>query len=119
LSVAAALAVFILYTSIAGNATPTLQPSQLAGHKGAVDVDGQVVGPVRGDSYSRAGKRFWIRDIHGGAKILVVYHGAVPDLFRVGRNVVVSGSVRHGLLVAKKDSLVTKCPSKYTPKKTS
>jgi cytochrome c-type biogenesis protein CcmE len=119
LSVAAALAVFILYTSIAGNATPTLQPSQLAGHTGEVDLDGRVVGPVSGDSYSTAGTHFWIRDIHGGAKVPIVYHGAIPDLFRVGRSVVVTGRVRHGVFVANKDSLVTRCPSKYTPAKKS
>ena len=119
LSVAAALAVFILYTSIAGNATPTLQPGQLRGHSGVVDLGGRVVGPVRGDSYSRAGERFGIRDVGGRTTVTVVYHGAVPDLFKVGRHVIVTGRMRHGVFVAKKDSLVTKCPSKYTAKKSS
>jgi cytochrome c-type biogenesis protein CcmE len=117
LSVAAALAVFILYTSIAGNATPTLQPSQLRGHSGQVDLDGQVVGPVSGDSYSARGTRFWVRDVHGGTKVPIVYHGAIPDLFKVGRSVVVTGRLRGGVFVANKDSLVTRCPSKYTPAK--
>ena len=119
LSVAAALAIFILYTSIAGNATPTLQPSQLRGHSGAVELGGRVVGPVHGDSYSAAGKRFAIRDPGGGASVRVVYHGTVPDLFKVGRDVLVKGELRGGVFVAKRDSLVTKCPSKYVPKKTS
>ena len=119
LSVAAALAIFILYTSIAGNATPTLQPSQLKGHSGQVELGGRVVGPVRGDSYSRTGKRFAIRDPGGGSTVRVVYHGTVPDLFKVGRDVLVKGELRDGVFVAERDSLVTKCPSKYVPKKTS
>jgi cytochrome c-type biogenesis protein CcmE len=117
LSVAAALAIFILYTSIAGNATPTIQPSELKGHAGKVELGGRVVGPVVGDSYSGAGKRFAIRDPGGGTAVRVVYHGAVPDLFKVGRDVLVKGELRNGVFVAQRDSLVTKCPSKYVPKK--
>ena len=45
----------------------------------------------------------------------VVYHGEIPDLFRVGRDVTLSGSMRNGVFVADKDSMVTKCPSKYAP----
>jgi cytochrome c-type biogenesis protein CcmE len=119
LSVAAALAIFILYTSIAGNATPILEPSQLKGHSGEVELGGRVVGPVHGDSYSKGGKRFAIRDVGGTATVRVVYHGTVPDLFKVGRDVLVKGEFRGGVFVAKRDSLVTKCPSKYVPKKTS
>jgi NADH dehydrogenase FAD-containing subunit len=49
----------------------------------------------------------------GAATVRVVYRGSVPDLFRVGRHVVVDGRLRHGSFVAVRDSLVTKCPSKY------
>ena len=63
--------------------------------------------------------RFRIRDVGGRATVAVVYHGAVPDLFKVGRHVIVTGRLRNGVFVAKKDSLVTKCPSKYTAKKSS
>ena len=48
----------------------------------------------------------------------VLYRGSVPDQFKLGRDVVVNGRYTHGVFVAKKDSLVTKCPSKYAPKKT-
>ena len=43
----------------------------------------------------------------------------MSDQFRAGREVVVKGELRNGVFVADKDSLVTKCPSKYTAKKTS
>jgi cytochrome c-type biogenesis protein CcmE len=116
LSVAAVLAVFLVYVSIAGGRTPQLRPSQLAGHVGKVSLVGKVVGPVHGAGYSTKGLRFDVADIGGAASVPVVYHGSVPDLFKVGRHVVVDGRYRNGVFVAQRDTLVTKCPSKYTPK---
>jgi cytochrome c-type biogenesis protein CcmE len=118
LSVAAVLAVFLVYVAIAGNRTPQLSPSELAGHTGKVSLVGKVVGPVHGAGYSSRGLRFAVTDIGGGAaSVPVVYHGSVPDLFNVGRHIVVDGRYRNGVFAAQRDSLVTKCPSKYTPKK--
>jgi cytochrome c-type biogenesis protein CcmE len=113
LSVAAALAVFLLYTSIAGGSTPSLRPSQLAGHNGKVSLAGQLAGPISGDAHA-GGLRFTLRDVKGTATIPVVFRGSVPDLFRKGRDVVAVGKVREGVFVA--TSLSTKCPSKYQPK---
>ncbi len=45
----------------------------------------------------------------------ISYTGSVPDLFKVGRHIVVEGTLRNGTFVAKPDTLVTKCPSKYAP----
>jgi cytochrome c-type biogenesis protein CcmE len=118
LSVAAALAVFVLYTSIAGAGTPQIQPKDLAKHAGVVLLVGKVVS-TEGDSHSRAGMRFTLRDVaaDSGSRARVVYHGTVPDPYRVGREVVVTGRLRNGVFVAKDGSLTTKCPSKYTPAK--
>ena len=118
LSVAAVLAVFLLYVSIAGGRTVQLKPSELAGHKGTVSLVGKVVGPVHGAGYAGRGLRFHVADIGGGTAVPVVYRGSVPDQFKLGRHVVVSGRYEHGVFVAKRDTLVTKCPSKYSPKKT-
>ncbi len=115
LSVAAVLAVFLLYTSIAGGGTPSLQPSQLRGHHGRVSLVGIVVGKPTGDAHA-GGLHFRLRDRHGTATVPVVYKGSVPDLFRPAREVVVDGKLRDGVLVAVPNTLVTKCPSKYTPK---
>jgi cytochrome c-type biogenesis protein CcmE len=41
----------------------------------------------------------------------------VPDLFKTGRPVVVDGRLRNGVFVAVPGSLLTKCPSKYSPKR--
>ena len=116
LSIAGVLAVFLLYTSIAGGGTPALRPSQLKGHTGRVSLMGQVVGKPSGDAHG-AGLRFQLRDVKGNATVPVVYKGSVPDLFRTGRDVVVDGHLRNGAFVAVPDTLVTKCPSKYSPKR--
>ncbi len=115
LSVAAVLAVFLLYTSIAGGGTPALQPSQLAGHHGKVSLVGIVVGKPSGDAHA-GGLHFRLRDRKGSASVPVVYTGSVPDLFKTDREVVVDGRLRNGVFVAVPNTLVTKCPSKYTPK---
>jgi hypothetical protein len=93
LSVAAVLAVFLLYSSIAGGGTPALRPSSLAGHDGNVSLTGRVLKPVSGDAHG-AGLRFR------------------------GRDIVVDGRMQNGVFVAAPGTMVTKCPSKYTPKKT-
>ena len=49
-----------------------------------------------------------------GESIPVEYTGQIPDPFREGREVIVSGTVTDGVFVAEKDSLITKCPSKFT-----
>ena len=119
LSVAAVLAVFLLYTSIAGGGTPSLEPSQLPGHSGIVTLGGRVVGPVTGNAHDTP-LRFRVRDPKGTATASVVYYGTVPDLFKVGRDVEVDGRLaRDGTFIAKKDTLLTKCPSKYAPAKSS
>jgi cytochrome c-type biogenesis protein CcmE len=120
LSVAAALAVFIVYTAVAGAGTPQLAPSKLAGHHGDVELVGTVVGPVSGDAHTRP-MRFLLKDVQGSSavRVPVSYRGSVPDLFRVGRHVVVEGTLRNGVFVASPGSLVTKCPSKYAPAKSS
>ena len=115
LSIAGALAIFLVYTALAGG-TPSLRPSQLAGHDGRVSVAGKVVGQPSGTARGPGGLRFTLRDVQGSASVPVVYHGSVPDLFRTGRDVSVEGSLQNGVFVA--DKLVTKCPSKYTNKPT-
>jgi cytochrome c-type biogenesis protein CcmE len=115
LAVAALLAVFLLYTSIAGGGTPQLRPSEVVNRTDQVSVMGKVVGQVRNRDRARErGLRFALRDVEGTARIPVVYRGTVPDPFRLGRDVIVEGKMRNGTFVA--DRLITKCPSKYRAK---
>ena len=71
------LAVFLLYTSIAGGGTPSLRPSSLAGHDGKVSLTGRVLKPVSGDAHG-AGLRFRLRDVSGTAAVAVLYKGSCP-----------------------------------------
>ena len=113
LSIAAVLAIFLLYTSIAGGGTPAISPSQLAGHTGTVQLGGVVVGPVTGNAHA-GGMHFKLRDKKGSATVAVLYKGSYPDPFRVGRELYIDGRVRGGTFVATPGSMVTKCPSKYS-----
>jgi cytochrome c-type biogenesis protein CcmE len=115
LSVAAVLAIFLLYTSLAGGGTPSVSPSELAAKTGEVSLVGRVVGTPRGDAHG-AGMRFVLEDIEGARKqrVTVLYKGSVPDLFKRGRDIVVTGTQRaDGLFVTTPGSMITKCPSKY------
>ena len=116
LSVAAVLAVFLLYTSIAGGGNPSIAPSELAGRAGEVQLAGVVIGPATGDPHA-GGMRFRLRDIgdKSAKSVPVLYTGSVPDLFRPGRDIVVDGRLRNGTFVAEPGSMITKCPSKYAP----
>ena len=44
----------------------------------------------------------------------VDYSGEVPDPFRVGREIIVTVTKAGGGWVGQRDSLITKCPSKYS-----
>jgi cytochrome c-type biogenesis protein CcmE len=117
LSVAGVLAIFLLYISIEGDGVPRVEPSDVADRSGEVALVGVVAGSPSGDPHG-AGLRFRMRDVDGAASVPVVYRGSVPDLFRKGRSVHLTGTLRNGVFVGKPDTLLTRCPSKYTPKRT-
>jgi cytochrome c-type biogenesis protein CcmE len=120
--VAAALAIFVVYTALAGNGVADVRPSTLAGHTGAVSLVGTVVGkPQVSASYTKAGMRFVLKDVRSAnpARVPVVYHGSVPNAFKSGGDVVVDGKLRNGVFVAKRGSMITKCPDHYAPAKSS
>ena len=122
LSVAAALAIFVVYTAVAGNGVADLRPSTLAGHTGQVSLMGRVVGePQVQDAYTTAGMRFQLKDIgrKNAARVPVVYHGSVPDQFKPGADLIIEGTLRNGVFVAKRGSMITKCPDHYAPAKSS
>jgi cytochrome c-type biogenesis protein CcmE len=113
LSVASVLAVFLLYTSLAGSATPSLTPGSVVGHSGEVSIAGAAVGPLSGDEHGSSGLRFGLREIGGTATVAVVYRGTVPDLFKLGRHVFLRGRLHGGVFEAVPGSMMTQCPSKY------
>ena len=113
LGTAVLLAAALVYTSFSAS-TEAKQPSDLlsASTDGTYDLTGKVVA----DSVRRTddGLRFEIEDRDGSASLPVAYTGAVPDPFREGREVIVTGEMQDGTFVAERDSLVTKCPSKFS-----
>jgi cytochrome c-type biogenesis protein CcmE len=119
LSVAVLLAGALVYTSFSAS-TEAQQPSELitgAKQGKSYELTGTVAhGTVR---HSGDALLFRVRDRHGSASVPVHYVGAVPDPFREGREVIVKGALQGGTFVGERDSLVTKCPSKFAKKKDS
>jgi cytochrome c-type biogenesis protein CcmE len=116
LSVACVLAIFLLYTSLAGSAIDSLTPTTVVGHHEKVMLAGAAVGPLSGDAHAAGGLHFRLRTIGGISVVSVVYRGSVPDLFALGRHVFVQGRLQGGVFQAVPGSMVTKCPSKYVAK---
>jgi cytochrome c-type biogenesis protein CcmE len=115
LSLALVLASALIYTSFSAS-TEARTPSQVvaAAEPGeSYQLTGKVVnGSVR--RVGESGLSFRVRDRAGSASVPVRYVGLVPDPFREGREVIVTGELRDGVFVGERDSLVTKCPSKFT-----
>jgi cytochrome c-type biogenesis protein CcmE len=110
LTAAVLLATALVYTSFSAS-TEASKPSEIEPGK-SYELTGKVVhGSIRkeGDEL-----RFRIRDRDGTESVPVDYAGVVPDPFREGREVIVSGELKQGTFVAERDSLVTKCPSKFS-----
>ncbi len=114
LGAAVLLAGALVYTSFSA-ATEAKEPSQLlnVAPGKSYDLTGKVVdGSVRHQGETI---RFRVADRDNpSASIPVTYTGTVPDPFRAGREIVLTGSVRNGTFVGQRDTLITKCPSKFT-----
>ena len=117
LGVAVLLATALVYTSFSG-ATEAKTPSQLLASGGSDGKSYELTGKVADGTVRKDGDelRFRIRDRAGSASVPVVYSGVVPDPFREGREVIVEGKMKDGTFLAERDSLVTKCPSKFKNK---
>jgi len=113
LSAAVLLAAGLVYTSFSAS-TEAKEPSQLltSNPNGTYELTGKVVpGSVKheGDQLD-----FRMSDRDGTHPIPVSYTGTVPDPFAPGREVIVTGQLHDGTFVGQRDSLITKCPSKFT-----
>lgn len=113
LSAAVLLASALIYTSFSA-ASPALSPSQLL-RQAQPGRSYQLTGKVVGGSVRHAGNTldFSVADRAGGTAIPVAYTGTVPDPFREGREVIVTVREQDGRYIGERDSLITKCPSKY------
>jgi cytochrome c-type biogenesis protein CcmE len=116
LGVAVLLAGALIYTSFSA-ATEAKQPSDLL-HGAEPGKSYELTGTVAAGSVRHAGEvlLFRVRDRKGTASVPVRYTGEIPDPFREGREVIVKGSLNRNQFIGQRDSLVTKCPSKFKKK---
>ena len=113
LSAAVLLAGALVYTSLLSS-SESVTPSDLRNAKAGASytLTGKVVdGSVR---TTNGGVDFRVRDREGSTSVPVSYTGAIPDPFREGREVIVTVRKNGSTFVGERDSLVTKCPSKFT-----
>jgi cytochrome c-type biogenesis protein CcmE len=113
LSVAVVLASALIYTSFSA-ASPALTPSQLL-RQAQPGRSYQLTGTVVDGSVHREGAvlDFSVADRAGGTAVALAYTGIVPDPFREGREVIVTVEKQGARFVGERNSLITKCPSKY------
>ena len=116
LTCALLLASALVYTSFSAS-SEARSPSQLANAKpGQVyELTGKVQpGTIRSQGTTHT---FRVRDRAGHVSVPVSYTGALPDPFRDGREIIVDVRKQGAMFVGEKDSLITKCPSKFTAEK--
>ena len=104
----------LVYTSFsAGSATVT--PSELLATAQAGETY-ELTGKVAEGSWRHEGTvhTFEVENrTGGGTPVPVRYVGSVPDPFREGREIIIDVRRDGDGFVGQKDSLVTKCPSKF------
>lgn len=113
LAAAVLLASALIYTSFSAS-SEAKTPSQLkrsADASRTYQLTGKVV-----PGYTTQGleHRFRVRDRTGTVSVPVRYHGVLPDPFRGGREVVIDVRKQGDVWVGQPDSLITKCPSKFS-----
>lgn len=113
LTAAVSLASALIYTSFSA-ASPAISPSQLI-HEAVPGRSYQLTGTVLAHSVHHDGEvlEFSIRDRAGEDSVPVRYTGEVPDPFKEGREVIVTVSKQGSQYIGERNSLITKCPSKY------
>jgi cytochrome c-type biogenesis protein CcmE len=114
LSVAVLLAVALIYTSFSAS-TQAKEPSQVL--SSAPGTKTEMNGTVVPGSIKQVGEgiTFEVKDRKGSTETMPVsYQGTVPDPFRGGREIVLTGAYENGTFVGEPESLITKCPSKFT-----
>jgi cytochrome c-type biogenesis protein CcmE len=113
LSAALVLATALIYTSFHAS-SPALTPSQLL-REAQPGRSYTLTGTVAAGSVHRVNGTldFSVEDRAGGRQVPLVYTGSVPDPFREGREVIVTVEKQGSRYVGERNSLITKCPSKY------
>ena len=120
IGLAVVLGAWLAWTSLGGSLETYAGPGELAAASDdTYRLNGRVAAGAPTDAATRAqsaaGLRFTVVDKENpDQRVRVLYRGSVPDQFKAGREVVVTGRVQEGTFVARADSLITLCPSKFT-----
>jgi cytochrome c-type biogenesis protein CcmE len=115
LVVGALLAVFLAYQALFNSGTLLVSVAQLRHDTdGAAQKQVTLTGTVVRATRNGSPMRFVLRDESSRQTVPVSYTGSVPDAFATSRRVIVTGRLEHGVFVGQPDTLLTKCPSKYT-----
>jgi cytochrome c-type biogenesis protein CcmE len=120
LTAALLLAGALIYTSFAAS-SDAVSPTALLKDKGVPGQTYQLTGKVVNGSVHRGGDAmtFRVRDRNGATSVPVSYVGTVPDPFRDGREVIIDVQKRGDAYVGQRDTLITKCPSKFSDKQST
>ena len=108
----------LVYTSFSAS-SETVTPAQLL-QRAVPGETYELTGRVVEGSWEREGTvhRFEVENrTGGGTPVAVEYAGSVPDPFREGREIIVDVRREGAGFVGQKNSLVTKCPSKFGEEK--
>lgn len=104
---------YLIFTAARGSAAYYVTVGELA-NQGSSSRNVRVVGNVIGESivWEARDQRLQFELTDGSGLLPVSYHGARPDMFRDGAEVVVEGKLNpEGTFEAQ--SMLLKCPSKY------
>ena len=122
ISLAVVLGGWLAYTSLGGALETYAGPTELEAGT-TYRLNGLVAAGAPSDAAVRAesaeGLRFTVVDKNDASRrVQVLYRGSVPDQFKDGRELVVTGSMQRGTFVAQRDTMVTLCPSKFSDEPT-
>jgi cytochrome c-type biogenesis protein CcmE len=120
IGLAVVLGAWLAWTSLGGALETYAGPGELTAGT-TYRLNGLVAAGSPADPAGRAqsdeGLRFTVLDKEDpGQRVPVVYRGDVPDQFKDGREIMVVGELENGTFVARNDSLVALCPSKFSDK---
>lgn len=118
LALAVALGGWLLWTSFGGSVQAYAGPEELTAGT-SYRLNGLVAEGSPRDAAARAqsaeGLRFWMVDKEDHSKrVRVLYRGSVPDTWKDGRELVLTGELRNGVFQAERGSMLALCPSKFT-----
>lgn len=122
LGLAALLGGALVWMAIGGSLETYAGPAQVKVGAETYRLNGVVSTGAPANASAQAisaeGVRFLVQDQDDASKtVQVLYRGVVPDTFQAGREIVVTGKMEGDTFVAKRDTLLTKCPSKFQSKK--